>query len=105
MKYLLPFALLLPLASHAADADFSLQIKDHRFQPAEIKVPSGKKVRLLAQNLDATPEEFDSHDLNREKIIAGHGSATIYVGPLSPGRYVFIGEFHADTAHGAIIAE
>ena len=105
MKQLLSLALLLPLACHAADADFTVQIKDHRIQPAEIKVPSGKRLALLVQNLDPTPEEFDSHDLNREKIIAGHGSATIYIGPLAAGRYTFSGEFHADSAHGLITAE
>ena len=68
-------------------------------------MPQGKKIKLLVENQDATPEEFDSHDLNREKIIAGHSTATIYIGPLSPGRYAYIGEFHAATAQGVIIAK
>lgn len=105
MKRLLLIFLLLPLAAYAADADFTLVIKDHRFQPAELTIPSGKKIRLLVENQDATPEEFDSHDLNREKVIAGHGTATIYIGPLAPGRYSFIGEFHQDTAKGVIVAQ
>jgi hypothetical protein len=29
----------------------------------------------------------------------------VRIGPLAPGRYEFIGEFHADTAKGVIIAE
>ncbi len=105
MKYILLFALLLPLAGHAADTDVTLQIKDHRFQPAEIVVPAGKKIRILVENLDTTPEEFESHDLNREKVIAGHGSTTIYIGPLPAGRYTFMGEFHPDSAHGVITAQ
>jgi Cupredoxin-like domain len=40
-----------------------------------------------------------------EKVIAGKSKATVRVGPLQPGRYEFIGEFHADTAKGILIAE
>jgi plastocyanin len=82
-----------------------LTIKDHQFQPAELTVPSGTKIKLLIENQDATPEEFDSHPLNREKVITGHGTATIYIGPLSPGRYTFTGEFHETTAQGVIVAQ
>lgn len=103
MKRLLLIALLLPLAAHAAD--YILIIKDHQFQPAEFTVPSGKKVKLTVENQDSTPEEFESHALNREKVIAGHSSATIYIGPLAPGRYPFVGEFHEATAQGVIIAQ
>lgn len=105
MKYLAQIFLLLPLVASAADADYTLIIKDHRFQPTELTIPSGKKIKLLIENRDASPEEFDSHALNREKVIAGHGTATIYIGPLSPGRYTFTGEFHAATAQGTIVAK
>ena len=105
MKRLLLITLLLPLAAYASDADYKLVINDHRFQTAELTVPSGTKVKLLIENQDATPEEFDSHPLNREKAIAGHSTATIYIGPLAPGRYPFSGEFHETTAQGVIIAQ
>jgi hypothetical protein len=98
-------ALLLPFASYADDEVFSLIIKDHRFQPAEISIPAGKKVKLLVENQDATPEEFESHSLNREKMIAGKSKATIYIGPLAPGRYSFEGEFNPKTAQGVIVAQ
>jgi len=105
MKYILFILLLYPLAS-LADADiYSLIINDHLFKPTEISIPSGKKVRLLIENQDATAEEFESHSLNREKMIAGKSKATIYIGPLAPGRYTFEGEFNAKTAQGVIIAQ
>ena len=97
--------LLFPAIGLAADLEFPLAIKDHRFAPAELRVPAGKKVKLVVSNLDSTPEEFESHPLNREKVIAGHGKATIYVGPLEPGRYPFVGEFNENTARGVIVAE
>ena len=105
MKHILLISLLLPLTAFAEDDVYSLVIKDHRFQPAEISVPSGKKIKLLVENQDTTPEEFESHSLNREKIIAGKSKATIFIGPLSPGRYTFEGEFNAKTAQGVIIAQ
>jgi hypothetical protein len=56
-------------------------------------------------NQDATPEEFESHELNREKVIAGKSKATIFIGPLKAGSYPFIGEFNEATAKGVVIAE
>ncbi len=92
-------------AAQAAEPEFALAIKDHKFQPAELKVPAGKRVKLLVHNQDGTAEEFESHSLNREKVIPGGGKATIYIGPLKPGRYTFFGEFHEKTAQGAVVAE
>ena len=105
MRALVFACLIFPLASHAADPEFSLTIKDHRFTPAELKVPAGKKVKLVVSNQDGTPEEFESHELNREKVIAGNGKATIFIGPLKPGKYPFFGEFNEKTARGVIVAE
>jgi len=105
MKKICFAALLFPLAAFAADADYTLVIRDHRFQPAELVVPAGKKVKLLIENQDATPEEFDSFSLNREKVITGHGSATLYIGPLEAGRYPFMGEFNPATAQGVVVAQ
>lgn len=104
MKYLFIALLLLPVASYAEADVYTLIIRAHRFEPAEISVPSGIKIKLLIENRDSTPEEFESHSLNREKIIAGNSKATVYVGPLKPGRYTFEGEFNAATAQGVIIA-
>ncbi|MEI8363588.1 MAG: cupredoxin domain-containing protein [Betaproteobacteria bacterium] len=95
--------LLLPFSVIAADADYKLVIKEHRFQPQELNIPAGKKIKLLIENQDATAEEFESHALNREKLIAGNGTAIIYVGPLQLGRYPFYGEFNEATAQGVLV--
>lgn len=89
----------------AQDADFTLDIRDHRFEPAELRVPAGKKIRLTVRNNDDTPEEFESHPLNREKVVPGKGKVLIYIGPLAAGRYPFFGEFNPKTAIGTIVAE
>ena len=102
----LAVALLLVTGTAAAAGapEMLLTLRDHRFTPAEIQIPANARVRLVVDNQDATPEEFDSHALNREKVIPGNSKATLFVGPLAPGRYPFMGEFNAATAQGAIVA-
>ena len=92
-------------AALAADDEFKLVIENHKFDPAELTVPAGKKIKLIVENRDATAEEFESHSLNREKVIAGKSSATIFIGPLKPGSYPFVGEYNEKTAKGVIVAK
>jgi plastocyanin len=89
----------------AAEPALTLTIKDHVFEPSQLEVPAGQKLRLLVKNLDATPEEFDSADLKREKVIPAKSEATIMIGPLKPGTYKFVGEFHESTAKGVVVAK
>ena len=80
-------------------------IENHRFQPAEIHVPAGKPAVLTIVNKDGAVEEFDSDALKVEKVMAGGKSATVHLRPLAAGKYPFMGEYHADTARGVVIAE
>jgi hypothetical protein len=91
----------------AADepVQINVKLKDHRFDPAEIHVPTGKPTVLVVTNEDTTAEEFDSSALKVEKVIAGGHYATIRLRPLGPGRYPFMGEFHPDTATGVVVSE
>jgi plastocyanin len=75
------------------------------FNPSEIHVPAGKRTQLLVKNLDDTAEEFDSTALKVEKVIAAKSEGVVRLPALDPGRYPFIGEYHADTAKGVVIAE
>ncbi len=102
---LAPLATLIPATASAEEADYKLVIENHRFQPEQITIPADRKVKLLIDNRDATPEEFDSHDLNREKVVMANSKGTVFIGPLKPGHYKFQGEFHAATAQGVVIAK
>jgi plastocyanin len=105
-RVLIAVALTSLLFAGAASAQqLNVTIKDHKFQPAEIKVPAKKRVTLTVVNDDATPEEFESKKLKVEKVIPGKSKAVVRFGPLEPGRYEFVGEFHEDTAKGVVIAE
>ena len=83
----------------------TIVIKDHRFMPAEVVVPANRKLKLIIDNQDPTPEEFESYPLNREKVISGRTQGLVYIGPLAKGVYEFIGEFHKETARGQIVAK
>jgi plastocyanin len=105
-RFIAAAALLFAAAvSHAADAEIAIVIQDHKFTPAEVRVPANQRIKLLVLNKDDTPEEFESAELGREKVIPGGNRATIFIGPLKPGRYPFMGEFHQSTAQGVVIAE
>ena len=97
--------LLLTSAAYAEDFQAHLIIREHKFEPAELNVPAGQKIKLVIENQDATAEEFESYELNREKIVPPKGTVTIFVGPLKPGRYPFFGDFNKDSAKGALIAK
>ena len=103
---LLGLAVMLAAAPGAARAqDYTVTIKDHRFTPSEIKVPANKRFEITVINDDATPEEFESHPMKVEKVIPGKSKGVVRIGPLKPGRYPFVGEFHEKTATGVVIAE
>ncbi len=111
MKYALAVAaiavtsvLALPVAADDVPT-FEIAIKNHKFEPSTLEVPANKKIKLIVKNQDATPEEFESYELNREKVIPGNSQGVIFIGPLEPGTYPYFGEFNMATAKGNIVAK
>ena len=101
---------LLALSTVGLPADaktpiFNLEIRDHLFHPDELLIPANTKVKLIVYNRDPTPEEFESYELNREKVIMGGRKANVFIGPLAPGEYPFFGEFNPKTAQGRVVVE
>lgn len=98
---------LAALIAVAAEGEVTLTIENHAFSPKEVKIPAGKKIKLLVVNKDASPAEFESKPLGREKVIPGKSTATILLGPLKPGRYAFVEEYHETeaAAQGTIVVE
>jgi len=92
-------------AAQAGKPVVEIEIRDHLFWPSEVIVPANTKIKLLVYNRDPTSEEFESYELNREKVIMGNRKGVIFIGPLLPGVYPFFGEFHPETAQGKVIVE
>jgi plastocyanin len=108
MKKIAFFVALAAFAAAPAFAEtktFEIIIKDHQFTPDVVEVPAGEKVKLIVKNQDATAEEFESHDLKREKVVKGNSEITVLVGPLKAGEYKFFGEYNEATAQGKIVVK
>jgi len=104
----LPAAIVFwpPGASPAlADQELVLTIKDHRFQPPEVRAKAGEPIILNVTNADPTPEEFESGALNREQVIRPGHTVSIHLPALKPGSYEFYGEFNPKTATGRLTVE
>jgi len=89
-------ALLLGVAAGAAaeDRTIPLAVEEAGFAPAEIEAPPGARVRLEVTNRTAVAVEFESFELNRERVIQPGQTAAVYVSGLGPGRYEFFDDFH-----------
>jgi heme/copper-type cytochrome/quinol oxidase subunit 2 len=98
-------ALLAGVPAARADELPTLVFHQHRFVPDRIVVPAHQKFRLRVQNTDDTADEFESTELNREKLVPAGQTVTLFLGPLDPGEYHFFGDFHQDTARGVLVAK
>ncbi len=90
--------------AHAEDLP-TLVFHNHRFEPDRIEVPAGAKFQLHVKNTDDSADEFESVDLNREKLVAPGQTITVFLGPLPAGEYKFFGDFHQATAQGVLVAK
>src|SRR5262245_7800042 len=88
----------------AQEHSYSLTIHDTRFEPATLDVKAGTKFKLVVRNARKVTAEFESAELNREKVIPAGQSVVIYIGPLAPGTYPFFDDFHQST-RGQMIAK
>jgi len=86
-------------------AEYTVFIENHAFVPDRIEMAAGQRHRLIVLNHDDTPEEFESYELNREKIVAGKGKVVVFLPALEAGEYPFFGEFNPDTAQGRIVVK
>jgi Cupredoxin-like domain len=84
---------------------YSVTLKNHRFIPAEIHVPSGKPFLVVVTNADDTPDEFEMNAPAVEKVIVPGQQGRVRIRPLAPGRFKFFDDFHQDTAQGAFVSE
>ena len=107
MRSLICVALFCIVSTGAMGEDngAAITLKDHKFAPAEIHVKANTPTTVKLANDDDQTEEFDSTALKIEKIVTGHSTGTMRWRPLAPGRYPFMGEFHAETAQGVVVAE
>jgi len=105
MIYLMFILWAVAVNVEAATPLIKIEIRNHLFIPSEITIPENTKVKLIIYNNDETDEEFESYELNREKVILGNRKGVIFIGPLPAGEYPFFGEFFPKTAQGKVIVK
>lgn len=98
-------ALALAAGNAQSEETYLITLKNHQFTPQVLTIPAGKKVKLTIKNGDATPAEFESNSLNREKIVGGNATITVFVGPLKAGAYVYFDDFHKATTTAKLEAK
>ncbi len=103
--YSLALSAYLLFSASAQAEEYVITLKGNQFSPKELIIPSGRKIKVTVKNLDATPAEFESSDLNREKVVAANSEVIVFIGPLDAGRYGYFDDFHRDTTTGMIIAK
>jgi RPA family protein len=99
-------ALFLPIPgpAFAQESTYSLTVQNGRFEPSTLSVKAGVKFKLVITNKGAKPAEFESAEMNREKIVPAGGSVQVYIGPLAPGAYPFFDDFDQKN-RGQIVAK
>jgi len=99
----LSIVLSIPVAAHAED--YVLTLKNNQFSPKVLTIPAGQKIKITVINHDVTPAEFESSDLNREKVVGANSEISVFIGPLDAGSYGYFDDFHRDTTTGVIVAK
>ena len=106
LNFILVVLIVMPVLSLADSKEpMVIVIKNHQFDPAQLTVPANERFQVKVENQDPTAEEFESYDLNREKVVNGNKSIIVFLGPLAKGSYKYFGDFHQNTAQGVIIAQ
>jgi len=98
---------LVSLATMAIADDgttIEVSVKDHKFEPAEVKAAAGTALVFKVKNLDAAPVEFESEPLQFEMVVKPNAEIMVKVKPQKPGHYVFFDDLHQDTK-GTLVVE
>lgn len=108
-QFIIATALWLAAGPQMAAAEdlltLKLTAKNGRFYPETIEVPSGARFKIVITNEGPGPEEFESENPRREKVLAAGGTSFLVFPALKPGVYPFFGEFHPETAKGWIVVK
>ena len=81
-----------------------LKIADGHFEPGTLTIGANTPIKLRVVNSGATPIEFESFELNRERVVPPGQTVSVFIPSLSPGTYHFFDDFHHETGEGTLIA-
>jgi cupredoxin-like protein len=82
-----------------------IRFQDGRFEPDELVVKAKAPFRLRVVNATKDPIEFESFELNRERVVLPGAEIVVYLPALDPGSYKYFDDFHHDAGEGTITAK
>ena len=94
-----------PSMSRADQPSTQLKFQNGQFEPAAINVNAGAPVQLTVVNQSESAIEFESFELNRERVVPPGGSIVVRLPKLDPGQYHFFDDFHHEVTQGTITAQ
>ncbi len=56
-------------------------------------------------NAGATPAEFESRELRKEKVLGPGVTSTLVIRTLDPGEYDFFDDFHPEAPPAVLVAK
>jgi hypothetical protein len=83
---------------------FIIEFADGAITPQTLEVPAGRPFKLELRNTGASPVEFESLELRKEKVLGPGVTSFIVIRRLAPGEYRFFDDFHLDAAPALLIA-
>lgn len=81
-----------------------LRVDNGRFEPATLVVKAKTALRLRVMNAGKEAIEFESFELNRERVVAPGQEIVVYLPALEPGSYKVFDDFHRGAGEGTIQA-
>jgi hypothetical protein len=92
-------------SARADDPQPQLKFADGHFEPASLNIAAGKPTTLTVINDGKSAIEFESFELNRERVVQPGQTITVKLPKLDPGQYHFFDDFHHEVAQGTITAQ
>jgi heme/copper-type cytochrome/quinol oxidase subunit 2 len=89
--------------TRADEGPLELKLANGRFEPAQLVVPANTPFKVKVTNASDAAIEFESFELNRERVVPPGESATVNFPSLDSGTYKFFDDFNSNTAPGEIV--
>jgi len=88
--------------AEADDVPSQIAFTNGHFEPATFSVAAGTPIKLKVMNQGNSAIEFESFELNRERVVQPGQTITVNLGKLDPGQYHFFDDFHHEVPQGTI---
>ena len=95
----------LAAGSHADDTLPQINFTNGHFEPASLKIAANTPIKLTVKNQGNATIEFESFELNRERVVQPGQTITVNLPKLDPGQYHFFDDFHHEVPQGTITAQ